>query len=71
MTKVLWLYLFISLMALPSLLFAHDYNLLFKPCKSCDWIIYPEPFRLKESCEIARQGVFVNGMTRCEKVHYQ
>ncbi len=71
MTKVLVLCLSVFLMAMPSFLYAHDYSLLYKPCKSCDWIIYPEPFRLKESCEIARQGVFVNGMTRCEKVDYQ
>ena len=71
MTKVLLLYLSVFMMAMPSFLYAHDYSLLYKPCKSCDWIIYPEPFRLKESCEIARQGVFVNGMTRCEKIDYQ
>lgn len=71
MTKVLLLYLCVFMMAMPSFLYAHYYSLLYKPCKSCDWIIYPEPFRLKESCEIARQGVFVNGMTRCEKIDYQ
>ena len=71
MTKVPRLYLCVFMMAMPSFLYAHDYSLLYKPCKSCDWIIYPEPFRLKESCEIARQGVFVNGMTRCEKIDYQ
>ncbi len=59
------------LIAISSLLASHDFNLLVKPCKSCDWIIYPEPFRLKETCEIARQGVFVNGMTKCEKIIYK
>ena len=44
---------------------SNEFNLLIKTCKSCTWIIYPQPFRLKEQCEIARQGIFLKGMTKC------
>ena len=46
----------------------NDYNLLIKACRDCSWIVYPEVFKLRENCEIARQGVFVSGMTRCAKI---
>ena len=46
----------------------NDYNLLFKVCKDCSWIAYPEVFKLRENCEIARQGIFVAGMTRCARI---
>ena len=44
------------------------YILLFKVCKDCSWIAYPEVFKLRENCEIARQGIFVAGMTRCARI---
>jgi len=46
----------------------NDYTLLIKACRDCSWIAYPEVFKLRENCEIARQGVFVAGMTRCTKI---
>ena len=46
----------------------NDYNLLFEVCKDCSWIAYPEVFKLRENCEIARQGIFVAGMTRCARI---
>ncbi len=45
-----------------------DYNLLVKVCKDCSWIAYPEVFKLRENCEIARQGIFMSGMTRCARI---
>ena len=27
----------------------NDYNLLFKVCKDCSWIAYPEVFKLREN----------------------
>tara|TARA_B100000700_G_scaffold186979_1_gene206055 strand:- start:673 stop:882 length:210 start_codon:yes stop_codon:yes gene_type:complete len=47
---------------------SHDYNLLVKACKDCSWIAYPEVFKLRENCEIARQGIFMAGMTRCARI---
>ena len=47
----------------------NDYNLLFKVCKDCSWIAYPEVFKLRENCEIARQGIFIAGMTRCARIY--
>ena len=47
----------------------NDYNLLFKACKDCSWIAYPEVFKLRENCEIARQGIFIAGMTRCATIY--
>ena len=47
----------------------NDYNLLIKACRDCNWIAYPEVFKLRENCEIARQGIFVTGMTRCAKIY--
>ena len=47
----------------------NDYNLLFKACKDCNWIAYPEVFKLRENCEIARQGIFIAGMTRCARIY--
>ena len=53
----------------PSTLFANEFSLFIKVCKSCEWITYPTPFRLKEQCEIARQGIFIKGMTKCLKTY--
>jgi len=47
----------------------NDFNLLIKPCRDCGWIAYPEVFKLRENCEIARQGIFVSGMTRCARIY--
>ena len=47
----------------------NDFNLLIKPCRDCGWIAYPEVFKLRENCEIARQGIFVSGMTRCAIIY--
>ena len=47
---------------------SHDYNLLVKVCRDCSWIPYPEVFKLRENCEIARQGIFMAGMTRCTRI---
>ena len=47
----------------------NDFNLLIKPCRDCGWIAYPEVFKLRENCEIARQGKFVSGMTRCARIY--
>jgi hypothetical protein len=46
-----------------------EFSLFIKTCKTCDWISYPIPFRLKEQCEIARQGIFIKGMTKCLKTY--
>lgn len=55
------------MMAMPSMSLPNEFSLLIKTCKSCDWLVYPTPFRLKEQCEIARQGIFIKGMTKCQK----
>jgi hypothetical protein len=47
----------------------NDFNLLIKPCRDCGWIAYPEVFKLRENCEIARQGIFVSGMTICARIY--
>tara|TARA_Y100000590_G_scaffold255128_1_gene286456 strand:+ start:246 stop:404 length:159 start_codon:yes stop_codon:yes gene_type:complete len=47
----------------------NDFHLLIKPCRDCGWIAYPEVFNLRENCEIARQGIFVSGMTRCARIY--
>ena len=47
----------------------NNFNLLIKPCRDCGWIAYPEVFKLRENCEIARQGIFVSGMTRCTRIY--
>ena len=47
----------------------NNYNLLIKACMDCSWIAYPEVFKLRENCEIARQGIFVSGMTRCARIY--
>ena len=57
----------ILMLFVPSTLFANEFSLFIKPCKSCEWLTYPTPFRLKEQCEIARQGIFIQGMTKCLK----
>ena len=48
---------------------SNDFNLLIKPCRDCGWFAYPEVFKLRENCEIARQGIFVSGMTRCARIY--
>ena len=67
MKKALILTVFITLFVYPSTLFANEFSLFIKPCKSCEWLTYSTPFRLKEQCEIARQGIFIQGMTKCLK----
>lgn len=42
-----------------------DWFLEVKPCLSCGWIQLQEPFRLREQCEMVRNGIFTSGMTRC------
>ena len=59
-------------LVLYSLLIAYevsskDYALLVKQCFSCGWQEYHEFFHSREMCEIARQGVFVNGITLCKR----
>ena len=46
-----------------------EFSLFIKTCKSCEWVTYPTPFRLKEQCEIARQGIFLKGMTKCLRTY--
>ena len=65
MKKAFILTVFITLFVYPSTSFANEFSLFIKPCKSCEWLTYPTPFRLKEQCEIARQGIFIQGMTKC------
>ena len=67
MKKSFILTVFITLFVYPSTSFAHEFSLFIKPCKSCEWLTYSTPFRLKEQCEIARQGIFIQGMTKCLK----
>ena len=67
MKKAFILTVFITLFVYPSTSFANEFILFIKPCKSCEWLTYPTPFRLKEQCEIARQGIFIQGMTKCLK----
>ncbi len=52
----------------PSNINSKNYYLYVKPCFSCDWLEYPNSFRLREQCENARSGIFIEGMTRCVKV---
>ena len=65
MKKIFISLISILILSFPSISFASEYSLFIKPCKSCEWISYPVPFRLKEQCEIARQGIFIKGMTKC------
>ena len=44
-----------------------DYYLYVKPCLDCGWFQYHEPFRIRETCEIARNGIFVEGVSKCLK----
>ena len=67
MKKTLILTLLFPLFVFPSSSFTNEFSLFIKPCKSCEWLTYPTPFRLKEQCEIARQGIFIQGMTKCLK----
>ena len=67
MKKSFILTVFVTLFVYPSTSFAHEFSLFIKPCKSCEWLTYSTPFRLKEQCEIARQGIFIQGMTKCLK----
>ena len=65
MKKVMTLLILINLLSFPSVVFSREFSLFIKPCKSCEWLSYHVPFRLKEQCEIARQGIFIKGMTKC------
>ena len=69
MKKSFILTVFVTLFVYPSTSFAHEFSLFIKPCKSCEWLTYSTPFRLKEQCEIARQGIFIQGMTKCLKTN--
>ena len=69
MKKAFILSSLITLFIYPSTLSANEFSLFIKTCKSCEWITYPTPFRLKEQCEIARQGIFIKGMTKCLKTY--
>ena len=55
------------LFSFSSGVYANEFSLFVKTCKSCEWVSYSTPFRLKERCEIARQGVFLRAMTKCLK----
>ena len=63
MKKAMTLLILINLLSFPSVVFSKEFSLFIKPCKSCEWLSYHVPFRLKEQCEIARQGIFIKGMT--------
>ena len=67
MKKAYTLIFSLVIISSPVTSFSDEFNLLVKTCKSCSWIIYPQPFRLKEQCEIARQGIFLKGMTKCKR----
>ena len=67
MKKAMTLLILINLLSFPSVVFSKEFSLFIKPCKSCEWLSYHMPFRLKEQCEIARQGIFIKGMTKCLK----
>ena len=69
MKKAYVLILTLGVLSLPSTIQSDEFSLFIKTCKTCDWISYPIPFRLKELCEIARQGIFVKGMTKCLKTY--
>tara|TARA_Y100000996_G_scaffold409173_1_gene389414 strand:+ start:4344 stop:4556 length:213 start_codon:yes stop_codon:yes gene_type:complete len=69
MKKAYVLILILSALSFPSHAQYNEYSLFIKTCKTCDWITYPTPFRLKEQCEIARQGIFLRGMTKCLKTY--
>ena len=56
MKKAMTLLILINLLSFPSVVFSKEFSLFIKPCKSCEWLSYHVPFRLKEQCEIARQG---------------
>ena len=64
MKKAMTLLILINLLSFPSVVFSREFSLFIKPCKSCEWLSYHVPFRLKEQCEIARQGIFIKGMTK-------
>ena len=69
MKKAYVLILTLSVLNFPSNVQSGEFSLFIKTCKTCDWISYPIPFRLKEQCEIARQGIFIKGMTKCLKTY--
>jgi len=69
MKKAYVLILTLSVLNFPSYIKSDEFSLFIKTCKTCDWISYPTPFRLKEQCEIARQGIFIKGMTKCLKTY--
>ena len=59
--------LILVLLSMPSQSFSNNHFLLIKPCYDCEWFKYVELFRLREQCEIARQGFFFKGITKCVK----
>ena len=67
MKRILLLIQTVFLISFSQTSYSDDFSLFIKPCKSCEWIYYPSAFRLKEQCEIARQGIFIKGMTKCLK----
>ena len=69
MKKAYVLILTLSVLNFPSNMQSDEFSLFIKTCKTCDWISYAIPFRLKEQCEIARQGIFIKGMTKCLKTY--
>ena len=69
MKKAYVVILTLSVLNFSSNMQSDEFSLFIKTCKNCDWISYPTPFRLKEQCEIARQGIFIKGMTKCLKTY--
>jgi len=69
MKKAYVLILTLSFFNYSSHALTDEFSLFIKTCKSCEWITYPTPFRLKEQCEIARQGIFLKGMTKCLRTY--
>ena len=67
MKRISSIALLLITLSMPSIASSYEFSLFVKTCKSCEWITYPTPFRLKEQCEIARQGIFLKGMTKCLK----
>jgi|TARA_B110000881_G_C18518223_1_gene486116 hypothetical protein len=60
------LFLFTSIiLTLNISAFERTWFLEVKTCLACDWVQYSEPFRLREQCEMARGGLFIEGLTKC------
>ena len=64
MKKAYVLILTLSVLNFPSNMQSDEFSLFIKTCKTCDWISYPIPFRLKETCDITRHGIIIKGMTK-------